>query len=191
VDVATARLRFDALRREDAAALFAYRADPAVSRYQGWRPGSVEEALRFIERQQAVAFDTPGSWFQFALRLGGSGELAGDLGLHFVDADTVEFGVTLAPAQQGRGLAAEALHAVLALVFGELGRHRAFASVDPRNLACVRLLERLGMRKEAHFRESWRDGEAWADDAVYAMLASEWHARHAPTGDVIPAKAGI
>jgi RimJ/RimL family protein N-acetyltransferase len=191
MELATARLRLDALRREDAAALFAYRADPAVSRYQGWRPASPDEAMRFIERQQAVAFDTPGSWFQFALRLGDAGELAGDLGLHFVDADTVEFGVTLAPAQQGRGLAAEALHAVLALAFDALGRHRVFASVDPRNLACVKLLERLGLRKEAHFRESWRDGEAWADDAVYAMLASEWRARRAPMGYVIPAKAGI
>ncbi|HEX7732597.1 MAG TPA: GNAT family protein [Rhodanobacter sp.] len=183
----TARLRLDALRHEDAAALFAYRADPAVSRYQGWRPVSPDEAARFIARQREVAFDTPGSWFQFAMRLRHGGDLVGDLGLHFVDADTVEFGVTLSPAQQGRGLAAEAVRAALALVFGGLERHRAYASVDPRNLACVRLLERLGMRKEAHFRESWRDGDGWADDAIYAMLASEWQARRAP----LPAGEGL
>jgi RimJ/RimL family protein N-acetyltransferase len=175
--LATARLQLDALRRDDAAALFACRADPAVSRYQGWRPASLDQAAGFIERQQAVTFDTPGSWFQFAIRLRDGGELIGDLGLHFVAADTVEFGVTLSPAQQGRGLAAEAVRAALALVFDTLGRHRAYASVDPRNLACVKLLERLGMRKEAHFRESWRDGDAWADDAIYAMLAREWGAR--------------
>lgn len=44
MELATARLRLDALRREDAAALFAYRADPAVSRYQGWRPASCRRA---------------------------------------------------------------------------------------------------------------------------------------------------
>ncbi|WP_225578371.1 GNAT family protein [Rhodanobacter sp. 7MK24] len=173
----TARLRLDSLRGEDAQALFAYRADPSVSRYQGWRPTSPDETVRFIERQQAVAFDTPDSWFQFALRLRDSGELVGDLGLHFVNADTVEFGVTLSPAQQGRGLAAEAVRAVLALVFDSLKRHRVYASVDPRNLACVKLLERLGMRKEAHFRESWREGDIWVDDVIYAMLAGEWSAR--------------
>lgn len=183
----TARLRLDALRHDDAAALFAYRADPAVSRYQGWRPVALDEAVRFIERQQAVAFDTPESWFQFAVRLRGSGELVGDLGLHFVDADTVEFGVTLSPAQQGHGLAIEAVRAALALVFDTLKRHRVHASVDPRNLACVKLLERLGMRKEAHFRESWRDGDGWADDAIYAMLASEWRALPAP----LPAGEGL
>lgn len=187
VQLETARLRLDALRGEDAAALFACRADPAVSRYQGWRPVSLDEAVRFIERQQAVAFDTPGTWFQFAMRLRHGGVLAGDLGLHFVDADTVEFGVTLSPAQQGRGLAAEAVRAVLGLVFDTLKRHRVYASVDPRNLACVKLLERLGMRKEAHFRESWRDGDAWADDAIYAMLDSEWRSRLAP----LPAGEGL
>jgi len=177
MELATARLRLDALRQEDAASLFAYRADPAVSCYQGWRPTSLDEAARFIERQQGIAFDTPGSWFQFAVRLCESDELVGDLGLHFVDADTVEFGVTLSPLHQGRGFAAETVRAVLVLVFDTLKRHRVYASVDPRNLACVKLLERLGLRKEAHFRESWRDGDIWADDAVYAMLAREWGAR--------------
>lgn len=178
----TARLRLDALRREDAAALFAYRADPAVSRYQGWHPASPEDAVRFIERQRAVAFDVPGSWFQFAVRLRDSGDLAGDLGLHFVAADTVEFGITLSPTQQRRGLAAEAACAALALVFDTLNRHRVYAAVDPRNTACVKLLERLGMRKEAHFRERWRDGVGWADDAIYALLASEWQARRLQHG---------
>ena len=182
MELATARLRLDALRPDDAAALFACRVDPAVSRYQGWRPASLDDAARFIQRQQTVVFDTPDSWFQFAIRLREAGEFVGDLGLHFVDADTVEFGVTLSPGHQGRGLAAEAVRAAMALVFGELGRHRVFASVDPRNLACVRLLERLGLRKEAHHRESWRDGEGWADDAVYAMLAAEWRARPRTAG---------
>ncbi|WP_329742999.1 GNAT family protein [Dyella sp. A6] len=176
MELTTTRLRLDALRLQDASALFAYRADPEVSRYQGWRPASVDEAQGFIGRQQSVVFDTPESWFQFALRLP-EGTLVGDLGLHFVDDATVELGITVAPAYQGRGLAAEALRAALSLVFDELRRHRVVASVDPRNQSCIRLLEHLGMRKEAHFRESWRDGDGWADDAVYAMLADEWQGR--------------
>lgn len=179
MELTTARLRLDALRREDAAALFAYRADPAVSRYQGWHPGSVDEAVLFIERQQDVLFDTPDSWFQLAIRPHESAELVGDLGLHFVDEDTIELGISLAPSWQGRGLAGEVMTAVLGLAFDQLGRHRVFASVDPRNTPCIRLLAGLGMRKEAHFRESFRDGDAWADDVIYAMLAREWRARTA------------
>jgi RimJ/RimL family protein N-acetyltransferase len=58
-------------------------------------------------------------------------------------------------------------------VFDGLHKHRLLASVDPRNLACLKLLQKVGMRREAHFRESlWLDG-MWADDMVFAMLARE------------------
>ena len=40
--------------------------------------------------------------------------------------------------------------------------------------ASVALLERLGMRREGHLREStWAKGE-WTDDLVYALLHDEW-----------------
>lgn len=175
----TPRLRLDALCREDAEALFRYRGDPAVSAYQGWCPASVNEALGFIDAQQGVMLDMPGTWFQRAIRRGDSGELVGDLGLHFLAGDdaTVELGISLAPSHQGQGLAAEALQAVLGFVFGDLRKHRVIGSVDPRNQACMKLLESIGMRKEAHFRESYRSGDTWADDVIFAMLEREWLAR--------------
>jgi RimJ/RimL family protein N-acetyltransferase len=46
--------------------------------------------------------------------------------------------------------------------------------VDPRNERSLALLERVGMRREAHFVESlWFKG-AWADDIVYAILQREF-----------------
>lgn len=176
----TPRLRLDALRPADAAVLFGYRADPQVSRFQGWRPASVTEAEDFIERQAGASLDTPNSWFQRALRLrdGDGEELIGDLGIHLPpDAEgSVEFGISIAPAHQGRGYACEAVRAVFELVFGQLGRHRIHASVDPRNLASMAMLRALGMRQEAHHRESlWLHSE-WVDDVVFALLANEWRA---------------
>jgi len=178
MELNTSRLRLDALRPADAAALFGYRADPEVSRFQGWRPASVAEAADFIERQAGASLDTPDSWFQRAIRLRDGEALIGDLGIHLpADAQgSVEFGVSIAPAHQGRGHACEAARAVLELVFGQLGRHRIHASVDPRNLASMAMLRALGMRQEAHHRESlWLHGE-WVDDVVFALLASEWRA---------------
>ena len=84
------------------------------------------------------------------------------------------FGISLAPAGQGRGYAGEAARALFDHVFGPLGRHRIHASVDPRNLACLALLRSLGMRQEAHHRESlWLHGE-WVDDMVFVMLSRDW-----------------
>ena len=177
----TPRLLLDALRDEDAAALYRYRADPAVSCYQGWCPASLEEARRFIERCAAVAPDTPGSWFQRAIRRRDSGELVGDLGLHFLPEApaTVELGISLAPAQQRQGLATEALQAALGWIFEGLRKHRVIASVDPRNQPCMTLLAGIGMRQEAHFVESLPAGAGWVDDVIFAMLEREWRLRHA------------
>jgi RimJ/RimL family protein N-acetyltransferase len=49
-----------------------------------------------------------------------------------------------------------------------------FASVDPRNVSSMRLLERVGMRKEAHFVQSLWFKDEWVDDVIFAMLAAEW-----------------
>lgn len=174
MQIVTARLQLDGLQREDAAAFFAYRADPQVARWQGWRPASAADAERFIELQRGVALDTAGTWWQRAIRLRDSGALIGDLGLHFVDEATVELGISVAPAHQRRGYAREALEVMLDFVFGGLHKHRVTASLDPRNAACARLLESLGMRREGHFRESVRSGEGWVDDLVLAILEREW-----------------
>jgi len=176
MELHTPRLRLNALHLDDAEELFAYRADPAVFRYQGWCPASVVEARNFIERQAGASLDTPDSWVQRAIRRRDSGALIGDLGIHVpaeVDG-SVEFGVTIAPAWQGRGYATEALREVFAWLFGPPRHRRIQASVDPRNLASMAMLRSLGMRQEAHHLESlWLQGE-WVDDVVFALLAREW-----------------
>ena len=173
MELATARLQIDALRAGDAQALFACRSDPLVARYQGWRPATVGEAESFIQGQAEPA---PGRWCQRAIRLQDTAELIGDLGVCFPagPGESAEFGISLAPAQQGHGYAREALRALFGHGFGVLGWRRIQASVDPRNGPSIALLTAMGMRQEAHFRESlWLRGE-WVDDVVFAMLAREW-----------------
>lgn len=181
MEFTTPRLILDALRVADADALFGYRAHPAVARYQGWRPATASEARDFIEAQAMVEPNTPDSWFQRAIRLREGNVLIGDLGLHFPSdaAASMEFGISLAPPYQGKGYASEALRAVLAWSFGELGQHRVHASVDPRNLASLSLLQALGMRQEVHYVKAFQLHGEWVDDVVFAMLAKEWHSKHA------------
>jgi len=117
---------------DDAAALFAYRTNPRVSAFQSWCPASQDEAADFIGRMQGMVIDTPGTWFQLALVDRETGSLAGDAGLHFSDQqpETVEVGISLAPEQQGKGLATEALTAIFDFLFLKLDKHRVFASTE-------------------------------------------------------------
>jgi RimJ/RimL family protein N-acetyltransferase len=174
MELETTRLRLDALRKADAQDLFGYRADPAVWRFQNWRPGSLAEVERFIHNQSAIAAPVAGQWFQRAIRRRVDGALVGDLGLCLSGDGQAEFGINLAPSWQGQGMAREASRALLDFLFGTLGVHRVHASVDPRNTPSMALMQSLGLRQEAHLRESlWFRGE-WADDAVFALLAREW-----------------
>jgi RimJ/RimL family protein N-acetyltransferase len=76
--------------------------------------------------------------------------------------------------EQGLGYATEALKLVFNFMFSDLKKHRIFGSVDPNNRASIRLMERMRMRKEAHFIESIWFNNRWSDDIVYAILAREW-----------------
>lgn len=179
--IRTDRLVLRRFAARDAGAFRAYRDDPEVARWQGWERCSREEAEAFVGGMEAAAYGLPGEWFQIAVADRADDRLLGDIGVHLLAAEPrlVELGVTFATGSQGRGLATEALDALIRRLFAEEGRHRLQASVDPRNARSIALFERLGFRREAHFRRSvWAKGE-WCDDVVYALLAEEWSGRHA------------
>lgn len=174
----TERLILDPLHAGDAAALYAYRCDPAVARYQGWQPASEAEAAAFIAEQATCAFGSPGHWCQLAIRSKADGELIGDFGVHFPPTtdDPIEFGLSLKPSAQGQGHALEVMRAGIDRAFREWGYRRLVASVDPRNVASVALCRTLGLRQEAHHVASYRFRGAWVDDLIFALLAQEWDA---------------
>ncbi len=179
----SARLCLRRLRPEDATAICAYRALPEVARFQSWESFGLSDAEQLIADQAAVVADVPGAWLQLALVLAESATVIGDCGIHFQGDDRrqVELGITLAPAHQGRGLAAEALGTVLEYVFDRLGKHRVSAVTDAENHAAASLLRRLGFRQEAHFVEHvWFKG-AWGSEYLFAMLCREWQGRRGQT----------
>ena len=169
---AASRLALTPLTLEDAPELFAYRSDPRVCRFQPFEPRSLDDARVFI------GGCGESGWCQLGIRIDGGSVLAGDVGFRLSgDPPQAEIGVTLAPQYQGRGLATEAVDAMLDHLFTELCVHRVFASIDPRNTASVALFARLGFSQEAYFRQSvWFKGE-WTDDVVFALLKDERRVR--------------
>ena len=107
-DILTDRLRINDLNPSDALALFNYRSDARVARFQSWLPESVDDARAFIVRNASTPFDQNDSWYQLAVRSADADQLLGDLGVHFVagDGHQVEIGFTSAPAHQRQGFGA-------------------------------------------------------------------------------------
>jgi RimJ/RimL family protein N-acetyltransferase len=179
-ELVSERLVLRRFQRGDLAELVRYRSDPQVARFQGWDapypPAAVE---RLIGAMLARHPDTPGEWFQFAVELRSAAGIIGDCGVR-TDAGEprqAEIGFTIAAGLQGRGYASEAVRTLLGYLFGPLGKHRVTADCDARNLASARVLEKAGMRREGHLREStWASGE-WTDDLLFAILDGEWAAQ--------------
>jgi RimJ/RimL family protein N-acetyltransferase len=176
-DIVTERLVLRPFQAGDAAAFAAYRSEPDVARYQSWdTPYSPADAEVFVASQEGVTFGPPGPWVQVAVVDRVNGTLYGDCAVRVAtdQPQTAEVGVTFAGSSQGRGLATEAVAAVLTRLFEEHGIHRVYAQADDRNHAVQRLFERLGFRCEARLVEAyWFKGE-WTTLRVYAILRREW-----------------
>jgi RimJ/RimL family protein N-acetyltransferase len=88
-----------------------------------------------------------------------------------------ELGWVLDPGHRGHGYATEAVRELLRHCLDDLGLHRVTASCFLANDASWRLMERVGMRREAHaVRESLHRSGRWLDTVAYAALADEWTA---------------
>jgi len=176
VVLSTRRLILRPLQAADAEIMFRYRSRPDVSRYQVWRPADISEVRTFIEKQNGLVPGARGTWLSLAMTLRENGMMIGDVGLHFSETEStqLEIGITLSPAFRRRGLAAEVLMEVCRFAFDTLGKDRVYASVDPRNKASIRLLERVGMRKEAYFPASMVIRGELVDDLVYAVKKAEF-----------------
>jgi len=175
----TSRLRVRRFKPDDVEAFVAYRADPDVARYQSWSDYTLERGRAFVDSLQGAEPGVPGEWFQLALEARSSGALVGDLALH-VDADEprqAEIGFTLDRAHQGVGYATEALGGFLDWIFPTFGLHRVIAVTDALNASAADLLERVGMRREAHFVDNVFFKGAWGSELLYAVLAEEWTRR--------------
>lgn len=177
----TERLFIRPVSINDKESMFGYRADPETSKYLSLVPSNVDDVAIFINKTSSD-IDVPGTWFQFVIIEQMSNQLIGDIGIHFLENDPenkqVEIGYTLDRNYQGNGYATEALTIIISYLFTTLNKHRISASIAPVNIASIKLIERLGFRKEAHFKESLFFHGKWVDDMVFAILAKEWIERN-------------
>ena len=66
---------------------------------------------------------------------------------------------------------------MLTFAFEVYDLHRVCGRLEARNAASARVLERLGMRREAHLVENEWVKDEWQSEFVYAILEREWRAQ--------------
>jgi RimJ/RimL family protein N-acetyltransferase len=169
---------------EDVPSIAEIIADEAVLRYTTWKGATDPEAAEgFVRMAQETAAATPRIEYLLTIAYLPSGEVIGTGGIRQED-DAGEMGSLRCLLRRdwwGRGVASEA--AILALRFGfeTLGLQRIEADPALDNVAAVRLLEKVGMRRlEVQPEHHLPPGGVVRDSVRFAMAREEFRPRNIP-----------
>jgi RimJ/RimL family protein N-acetyltransferase len=175
----TDRLLLRPFAPSDADAMFAIYSRDEVVRYLYEGPHDEDEvrkrlALKVVQRE----IEGPGDVLRLAVLLKANARVIGDVMLHWMPDEhrQAEIGFVLHPDHQRKGYTTEAARVLLRVAFEVLELHRVFGRIEARNEASARVLEKLGMRREANFVENEFVKNEWQSEIVYAILEREWKA---------------
>ena len=176
MQLTTSRLILREFVEDDWKAVQAYQSDPLYTRYHAWEQPTEAEARAFVGRFVFQQQEQPRSKFQLAIVLPTSGRLIGNCGLRVNDASLREgnIGYELDSRYWGQGYATEAAREMLRIGFEEHNLHRVWAGCVADNIGSAHVLEKIGMKREGHFREKEFFKGRWWDGLLYAILDHEW-----------------
>lgn len=173
----TERLVLRPFTAADVDDVWAYQRQPEVARHMLWAAREREQTRLVVEEMAGeVALRASGDCLSLAVFWPVENRVVGQVELvwHSAEHRQGEVGYVFNPDHHGGGLATEAVREVLRLGFEEFGMHRIVGRCSARNAASIRLLERLGFRREAHFVHSMLVKNEWREELVYAQLRNEW-----------------
>lgn len=173
--IKTDRLLLRPYEEADLDDFYVCRSQPEVYRYlYADVPDRAEAAAQVVKKMAQGELTEEGQWLVLAVVL--QDRVIGDVVLKWLSEEhrQGEIGYVFNPAHHGKGYAREAAAAMLEIGFRDLGLHRVVAECDPRNEPSWRVMERLGMRREAHFRQNEIFKGEWGDLFVYALLKEEY-----------------
>ena len=173
-ELRTERLLLRPFQETDVGDVLAYSNDEEWSRYTLGvpRPYTREHAERLVAEGIEANWDIHPT---FAVVL--EGRVIGRISA-YIDEQTqiAELGFDIAREYWGRGLAREAISALIDYAFTTYSSVRLIARADVGNERSWRLMERLGMQREGYLRSQRVGRDGRSDEVFYGLLREEWEA---------------
>ena len=186
-EISTDRLILRRMTMKDAQDIFEYSRDPEVARHVLWTAQKhISEAKEYVRYMtKCYRDDLPSSWGIIDKE---SGRLVGTIGyMAFSEENaSVEIGYSLARWLWGKGLATEALRAVIDYTFEAMDINRIEAQHELTNPSSGRVMEKCGMKKEGILRQRLYNKGKFVDVALYSILREDkrhWHTQEG-SGDL-------
>ena len=152
--IRTARLTLRKMSVSDSADMYDYSRRSIVTKYLLWTEHESEtQTYNFLS--DVSDWYKRGAYFDWAVTLTDSGKMIGTCGFTSIDFENgrAEVGYVLNPDFWGRGIATEAVSAVIEFAFKELGANRVEAHFIEGNNASLRVMEKCGMSFEGYLRQ--------------------------------------
>ena len=173
--ITTPRLVLRWISEDDIDNLYEIFSNSEVMRYWSTVPLPNQAAAAELQREIAEGNESE-KMFKWGLALRDSNIVIGTTTLFNLNLDNgrAELGYAMGRAYWGKGYMNEALKAFVSHAFEVMGLRRLEADVDPRNVASIRTLERLGFQREGFLRERWHVNGEIQDALFYGLLSREW-----------------
>jgi [ribosomal protein S5]-alanine N-acetyltransferase len=173
--IETENLLLESFMIQDAAELFNIRSDDRVTKYLDKdNHKTIDESKRMIQGIiKAYEEKTGINWI---IRENISSEVVGYIGYWRLIRENVraEIGYALNPEYWGKGYMSEVFPRIIKFGFTEFGLHSILGNVNPSNEKSIKILEKFGFKKEAHFREDYLYNGKYLDSAIYCLLETDF-----------------
>ena len=177
--IETKRLILRPFEEADLDIIYRIYSDEEILRYTPFDPMSREQAEKHLHRIIDEWNASPRLSYELAIV---SKETEKKIGRAHVlidpETDTGMIGMLLRQEYWGKHYASEISESLIRFCFHGLHLHRVNALCNPENTASWKMLEKIGMRREAWLKRKCRyvkNGvSSWHDELEYAMLASEY-----------------
>lgn len=184
VRLVTDRLVLREIEESDWKPIHGYWSTVDVARFMPKGPLNEQATRKLVKQALSGRESRPRRYFRLAITLKEGGRLIGDSVFRIGDPENLEdlsriigqayIGFFLDKNQWGNGYATEVAEALITFGFEELPLRRIFAWCDTENKASIHVLEKVGMKREAHFRKSVLTQGDWRDCYVYGVLRDQW-----------------
>ncbi len=145
-----------------------------VVKYMTWGPNTEDDTRRFLQHVLQTQVVKPRMEYQLAITLDDKTIGGCDFNIHCLEHREGEIGFLLDEPYWGKGYATEVARALIDFGFREHGMHRIIAKCDARNEASYHVMEKVGMKREAHLRENQKTRDGRRDTLIYSILQHEW-----------------
>lgn len=183
MELFTNRIHLRELNRNDVDAVQSYASNINNILFLPWGPNSTNDTINFIEKCIETSKVKPRISYNLAIcRMENDIErLIGACLLNLnQEMNEGTLGWALHLDEWNKGYMTETGRKLLEFAFEKLKLHRVIAKCNVDNHGSYRVMEKIGMRREAHFRKAsyGRDNGnyGWYDSYLYAILEEEWAA---------------